>query len=148
MAESEPSEQEASKSASSALLLIYDNAVQAATRQAILKRAGYYVFAVLNPLRALEQFQTNDFPAEICMVITDHMMPGMTGAEFVRALREKQKDLPVLVISGLEEAEGEYQGLNVQFRVKPLMPDNLLASVQRMLSLPEADQERASSSAR
>ncbi len=148
MAGSEPSEQEASKGASSAILLIDDNAVQAATRQAILKRAGYYVFAVLNPVRALEQFQTNDFPAEICMVITDHMMPGMTGAEFVRALREKHKDLPVLVISGLEEAENEYEGLNVQFRVKPLMPDNLLASVQRMLSLPGASQERASSSVR
>ncbi len=148
MAGSEPSEQEDSKGASSAILLIDDNAVQAATRQAILKRAGYYVFAVLNPVRALEQFQTNDFPAEICLVITDHMMPGMTGAEFVRALREKHKDLPVLVISGLEEAENEYKGLNVQFRVKPLMPDNLLASVQRMLSLPEASQERASSSAR
>ena len=148
MAGSEPSEKEASTGASSAILLIDDNAVQAATRQAILKRAGYYVFAVLNPMRALEQFQTNDFPAEICLVITDHMMPGMTGAEFVRALREKQRDLPVLVISGLEEAEEEYQGLNVQFRLKPLMPDNLLASVQRLLSQPEANQERTSSPAR
>ena len=134
MAGSEAPEKEGSKSDSSAILLIDDNAVQAATRQAILKRAGYYVFAVLNPMRALEQFQTDDFPAEIRLVVTDHMMPGMTGAEFVRALREKHKDLPVLVISGLEEAEDEYEGLNVQFRLKPLMPDNLLASVQRMLS--------------
>ncbi len=148
MAGSDLPENEASKNASSAILLIDDNAVQAATRQAILKRAGYYVFAVLNPMRALEQFQNNDFPAEICMVITDHMMPGMTGAEFVRALREKHKDIPVLVISGLEEAEDEYQGLNVQFRLKPLMPDNLLATVQRLLSHVDVDQERTSSPAR
>ena len=33
----------------SAILLIDDNAVQAATRQTILKRAGFYVIAVLNP---------------------------------------------------------------------------------------------------
>ncbi len=39
------------------LLLIDDNAVQAATRQTILKRAGYFVIAALNPARALEQFQ-------------------------------------------------------------------------------------------
>ena len=119
---------------SSAILLIDDNAVQAATRQAILKRAGYYVFAVLSPVRALEQFNTNDFPAEICLVITDHLMPGMSGADFVRALRKEHPDLPILVISGLEEAELEYQGLNVQFRLKPLMPDSLLASVQRLLA--------------
>ena len=31
------------------LLLIDDNAVQAATRQTILKRAGYFVIAALNP---------------------------------------------------------------------------------------------------
>ena len=44
------------------LLLIDDNAVQAATRQTILRRAGYFVIAALNPARALEQFQQSEFP--------------------------------------------------------------------------------------
>ncbi len=35
--------------------------------------------------------------------------------------------MPVLVISGLEEAEDEYAGMNVLFRLKPLPPDHLLA---------------------
>jgi DNA-binding response OmpR family regulator len=118
-----------------AILLIDDNAVQAATRQTILKRAGYYVIAVLNPLRALEQFRSEEFPARIRLVITDHLMPGMTGSEFVKALRETHSDLPVLVISGLEEAEEEYEGLNVLFRLKPLLPDHLLASVHRLVSV-------------
>ena len=83
--------------AASAILLIDDNAVQAATRQTILKRAGYYVIAVLNPQRALEQVQNQEFPAEIKLVITDHLMPGMTGAEFVRELRKSHPTLPVLV---------------------------------------------------
>jgi DNA-binding NtrC family response regulator len=116
------------------VLLIDDNAIQAATRQTILKRAGYFVIPVLNPQRALQQFRDNDFPAEIQLVITDHIMPGMSGAEFVRELRTLQPDLPVLVISGLEEAEEEYQDLNVTFRLKPLLPDNLLASVDRLVN--------------
>ncbi|SDF20420.1 MULTISPECIES: response regulator [Terriglobus] len=116
------------------VLLIDDNAIQAATRQTILKRAGYFVIPVLNPLRALQQFRDNDFPAEIQLVITDHIMPGMSGAEFVRELRTLQPDLPVLVISGLEEAEEEYRGLHVTFRLKPLLPDNLLASVDRLVN--------------
>ena len=120
--------------AGAAILLIDDNAVQAATRQTILRRAGYFVIAVLNPIRALEQFQLNDFPAEIGLVITDHLMPGMTGAEFVTELRKLHPRLPVLVISGLEEAEEQYAGLDVLFRLKPLMPDHLLASVHRMLT--------------
>src|SRR5271170_7410516 len=95
------------------LLLIDDNAVQAATRQTILKRAGYFVIAALNPAWALEQFQRGEFPAEIGLVITDHLMPEMSGSEFVRALRRTHPRLPVLVISGLEEAEQEYTELNV-----------------------------------
>ena len=118
---------------SAAILLIDDNAVQAATRQTILRRAGYFVIAVLNPVRALEQFRSEDFPAEIKLVITDHLMPGITGAEFVTELRKIKPTMPVLVISGLEEAEEQYAGLDVLFRMKPLLPDNLLASVHRLL---------------
>jgi CheY-like chemotaxis protein len=120
------------------VLLIDDNAIQAATRQTILKRAGYFVIPVLNPLRALEQFRENDFPSEINLVITDHIMPGMSGAEFVRELRTFHPSLPIMVISGLEEAEDEYRDLNVLFRLKPLLPDNLLASVDRLIQ-PEED---------
>jgi CheY-like chemotaxis protein len=121
------------------LLLIDDNAVQAATRQTILKRAGYFVIAALNPARALEQFQRHEFPAEINLVITDHLMPGMSGAEFVRTLRKTHPRLPVLVISGMEEAEQEYAGLDVTFRIKPLLPDNLLETVERMIDEGDAN---------
>lgn len=116
------------------VLLIDDNAIQAATRQTILKRAGYFVIAALNPRRALEQIQNGEFSDDIQLVITDHMMPEMSGAEFVRKLRETHPELPVMVISGLEEAEDEYRGLGVTFRLKPLLPDYLLASVQGLMS--------------
>ena len=114
------------------VLLIDDNAIQAATRQTILKRAGYFVIPVLNPQRALEQFQQNEFPAPIDLVITDHVMPGMSGAEFVTELRKSHQDIPILVISGMEEAQDEYTTLNVTFRQKPLMPEQLLSTVAHM----------------
>ena len=114
------------------ILLIDDNAIQAATRQAIIKRADYFVIAVLSPTRALEQFRNREYPAEIDLIVTDHVMPGLTGAEFVRKVREFSPDVPILVISGMEEAEEEYEGLNVHFRLKPLLPDNLLAIVHQL----------------
>lgn len=116
------------------ILLIDDNAVQAATRQTILKRAGYHVIAVLSPERALQQFRENEYPSPIDLIITDHIMPGMTGSEFVRHLREFQPRIPILVISGMVEAEEEYKDLDVEFRLKPLLPDNLLASVHRLIT--------------
>jgi CheY-like chemotaxis protein len=117
----------------SALLLIDDNAVQAATRQTILKRAGYFVIAALNPQRALDQFQRNEYQEEIRLVITDHFMPGMTGSEFVRELRQIHPLMPVMVISGMEEVEEEYGGMNVLFRLKPLQPNDLLITVRNLL---------------
>jgi CheY-like chemotaxis protein len=115
------------------LLLIDDNPIQAATRQTILRRAGYHVIAVLNPERALETFQAEQFPAPIDLIITDHIMPGMNGNDFVRGLRAFSPDVPVLVISGMAEAEEEYKDLSVDFRLKPLLPDNLLAIVHKLV---------------
>jgi CheY-like chemotaxis protein len=117
----------------SAVLLIDDNAIQAATRQTILRRAGYFVIVALSPMRALEQFQRDEFPADISVVITDHTMPGMNGSQFVRELRKTRPNLPVMVISGLEEAEYEYVGMNVQFLLKPLPPDILLSNLREMV---------------
>lgn len=125
------------------VLLVDDNAVQAAIRQTILKRAGYQVIAALNPERALEQLQNDDLPTPVGLVITDHIMPGMSGSTFVRLLRRSHPHLPVMVISGLEEAECEYEGCHVVFRVKPILPDSLLASVHDLLASGEQTAQSA-----
>jgi CheY-like chemotaxis protein len=117
----------------SSILLIDDNAVQAATRQAILRRAGYFVIAALSPVRALEQLRDGSIAEEVHLVITDHIMPAMRGSEFVRQLRVAFPKMPVIVISGLDEAEQEYYSLNVDFRVKPVPPPELLALVASIL---------------
>jgi len=122
-----------------AVLLIDDNAIQAATRQTILRRAGFFVIAALNPVRALDQFRDDSFPARIGAVITDHIMPGMSGAQFVRELRKILPDIPVMVISGLEEAEEEYADLNVRFLLKPLSPDLLLSNLHYLLKQEEQE---------
>lgn len=60
-------------------------------------------------------------------------MPGMDGAAFVRNLRILNAHMPVLVISGLDEAESQYAGLHVTFRLKPLLPEDLLRTVAGLL---------------
>ncbi len=116
------------------LLLIDDNAIQAATRQTILKRAGYFVIVTLNPERALDQLRSGELAAPVDLIITDHMMPGMNGLEFVAHVRDFAPKLPVLVISGLAEAEEEYSHLDVHFRLKPVMPEYLLSTVRDLLN--------------
>jgi CheY-like chemotaxis protein len=120
-------------------LIVDDNPVQTAVRQAILRRAGYFVLAALNPVRALEMVDDKRLPAQISAVITDHVMPGMNGSKFVRELRKARPHLPVFVVSGLEEAEDEYAGLNAHFLLKPLPPDLLLSSLRNLLEAAEGD---------
>jgi DNA-binding NtrC family response regulator len=119
------------------ILLVDDNAVQATVRQAILKRNGYAVITVLNPVRALEQLRSGDFLSEIHLIITDHIMPDMSGSTFVREIRKMQAQMPILVISGLEDAVLEYEGLKIEFRVKPVQPEDLLDCVQQMAGAAE-----------
>jgi CheY-like chemotaxis protein len=40
------------------------------------------------------------------VLVTDHLMPGMTGVELARNLRARRPELPVLIVSGYAEAEG------------------------------------------
>ena len=106
--------------------LIDDNAIQAATRQAILRRAGYFVIAALHPARALEQFQNARFSRRD---LRRHHRPHHARHERIAVrprLRKIQPDLPVMVVSGMDEAEPEYEGMNVVFLLKPLSPDLML----------------------
>lgn len=51
-------------------------------------------------LRLIKAGETPD------LLVTDHLMPGMSGADLARKLRESFEGLPVLIVSGYAEAEG------------------------------------------
>lgn len=115
------------------ILLVDDNCIQATTRKAILARSGADVALACDGRQALAMLDQPGTPRPVALVVTDHLMPGMNGPEFVAQLRLRYPDLPVLVLSGLAEAEDDYQDLDVMFRVKPFPPDELLALVRSLL---------------
>jgi CheY-like chemotaxis protein len=118
------------------ILLVDDNCIQATTRKAILARSGRSVVLASDARQALEFLNTTDPSHPVGLVVTDHLMPGMNGPEFVAQLRRSYPNIPVLVLSGLAEAEDEYRNLDVMFRVKPFPPDELLALVHAVLHGP------------
>jgi DNA-binding response OmpR family regulator len=118
------------------ILLVDDNCIQATTRKAILARAGGNVAVACDGRQALAMLDQAGTLRPVGLVVTDHLMPGMNGPEFVAELRAKFSDLPVVVLSGLAEAEDEYDDLDVIFRVKPFPPDELLALVRSLLAQP------------
>ena len=115
----------------SRILLVDDNHIQSATRRAILEVSGREVCIALEGERALELL--NDPENSIGLIVTDHLMPVMSGPAFVAEVRRRGFTLPVIVLSGLPDAESAYEGLNVVFRLKPFDPDSLIRLVQELL---------------
>jgi DNA-binding NtrC family response regulator len=111
------------------ILVVDDNPVQALTRTAILSRAGHAVSAVYSAEDAFHALDS-DQAHKIGLVITDHIMPGESGSHFIQLLWQRRPGLKVLVLSGLAEAEAEYEGLDITFRAKPIMPEELISLVK------------------
>lgn len=115
----------------SQVLLVDDNPVQLQLRETILRNAGFAVAIATSAESALVLLRTASI--HIGLVITDHLMPGTSGVEFVRRLRGQDVQMPVIVLSGLPGAEDEYQDLNVAFRLKPLAPTELIDLVRERI---------------
>jgi CheY-like chemotaxis protein len=115
---------------SKTVLLVDDNPIQLSARQMVLSQAGLEVQVATSAESALALLRTLSQGKRIGVIVTDHVMPQATGSEFVRLVREVNPTVPVIVISGLPEAENEYEGLNVVFRQKPCLPPELIQLVQ------------------
>jgi two-component system, cell cycle sensor histidine kinase and response regulator CckA len=65
----------------------------------VLKAAGYQTSTAGNAAEAIEAFKNGGFDA----LVTDVMMPGMTGDELARQLRQSERGLKVLYLTGYSD---------------------------------------------
>lgn len=119
------------------VLLLDDNPVQLTVRELVLRKAQIETHVATNAPSALALLRSEVGRQKIGAVVTDHVMPNMDGVEFVKQLRSFNPDLPVIVISGLPDADQEYGDLNVIFRLKPCDPDELITLVKTALDWPD-----------
>jgi PAS domain S-box-containing protein len=117
------------------ILVVDDEAPVRTLMAAALEGHGYRVRTAREGNEALTLFARHR--AEVRLVITDVMMPGMDGPATIRALRKLDPALPVVAASGLAETPGpagprlgEVQG----FLPKPFTTDELLAAVREALA--------------
>jgi DNA-binding response OmpR family regulator len=101
----------------------------------VLRDAGLQVAVATTAESALALLRSDEGNF-IGTIVTDHIMPGTSGAVFVHKLRELKPSVPVVVISGMAEAEDEYEGLDVVFRTKPCPPPELISLVRNLLHRP------------
>lgn len=113
------------------VLLIDDNPTQLRVRETILRGAGFQVSIATTAESALAllRIAANHFG----VIVTDHVLPGASGADFVRELRKADPSTPVVVVSGMPDVDEEYEGLNAVVRQKPLPPQELIELVRERM---------------
>ncbi len=120
----------------SQILLVDDDLIQSTVRNTILSRSGFRVVVARQADEAMLLLERPELLSSLRLMITDHLMPGMNGPELVKHLRTILPSLPVLVLSGLADAESEYEGLQVSFQLKPFPPEEMIRMVNLLLGNP------------
>jgi two-component system, cell cycle sensor histidine kinase and response regulator CckA len=117
------------------VLVVEDEDEVRAFARDVLELGGYTVLEAPSAARALEVGEAH--PAAIDLLITDVLMPGMTGPELARRLRARRPALRVLCMSGYPESAdrrvGGDEGWNAWLE-KPFSPDAMLAKVRDCLT--------------
>jgi CheY-like chemotaxis protein len=81
------------------ILCVDDEENQLAVRKLVLEQAGYSVLAASSGQQALALLA--DHPIDL--VLSDHLMPGLTGTELARQIKAGNPGLPVILISAVNE---------------------------------------------
>jgi two-component system, cell cycle response regulator DivK len=116
------------------VLVADDNADQRALYVAILSHAGFSVIEARDGVEAIARAR-EDRPALIVMDVT---MPGTSGWNAVRAVRDQieTRDIPVIVVTGLagtRDRDASFAAGSDAYLSKPVSPRELLDEVRRFL---------------
>lgn len=130
------SSETASFSGTETILVVEDEEELRNLVVAVLKKGGHQVYWARDGKEALEVLKARE--SEIHLMITDILMPNLTGVDLVRIAREKIPELKVLFMSGYpnaapDEIVGEVKD-NVAFIQKPFDTQSLLKKVREMLN--------------
>jgi CheY-like chemotaxis protein len=117
------------------VLVVDDEAALVALTSEVLKRLGYEPVAFSDGAAALTGFDAA--PQRFDAVIADEVMPGLTGTELARKLRERRADLPILLVSGyigpMMTERAVAAGVD-EILKKPVQSRDLAAALARVLS--------------
>jgi CheY-like chemotaxis protein len=123
--------------ASQLLLLVDDEAAILEMTRLMLEGHNYRILTAVDGAEAIKIFQKHQ--AEIKVVVTDMMMPNMSGPELIRRLLEINSSTKIIGVSGLG-SESALSGLGKTgvhaFLKKPFSTEALLIKINELLAKP------------
>jgi two-component system alkaline phosphatase synthesis response regulator PhoP len=114
------------------ILLVEDEPGLVITLTDMLKGEGYFVESSTNGLEAKDRIGKGTFD----LVILDVMLPGMSGFEVCKSVREQGYAVPILMLTARDRTSDKVHGLRTgadDYLSKPFDPHELLARVEALL---------------
>jgi PAS domain S-box-containing protein len=127
-ARAEPEDAVAKLAAPLRILAVDDDPLILFNTSAMLTDSGHTVTEATSPRHALQLFQ----PGAFDLVVTDHVMPGMTGQQLAEALRAQETGIPIILATGYAELPEGARG-DVVILNKPFGHDEVDAAVAAAL---------------
>lgn len=115
----------------SVVLVVDDDAAVRRLVVNVLGKRGYTVLEAENGADAVSRASQQQEP--VSLLLTDVVMPGMTGEQLAETLRERDPSLRVLFMSGYSEDDFDDLGIRAiggGYLTKPFSPDVLTMAVQ------------------
>ena len=115
------------------VLLVEDEPFVREATRAILERAGYEVLLAEHAVEAMKVYE--ECERQIDLVMTDMVLPGRTGQQLGQDLRERSREVRVLVTSGYGNAEYATEDPDSQtyFLAKPYSRRGLVEKIEKVL---------------
>ena len=129
-----PPEREAPAKGAETILLVEDEAVVRQLVAEILESNGYSVLQAADGPSALELLRRHSDPVEL--LVTDVVMPGMSGPEVAQAVMSMRPGTQVLYISGYTDSAIGHHGVlepGIAFLQKPFSSEDLARKVRAVL---------------
>jgi CheY-like chemotaxis protein len=121
------------------IMLVEDDEAVRNLSRLVLEEQGYTVLAAESGAKAIEAF--GPLATAIDLVVTDVIMPQMSGAELATRLQEMHPEVKVLYVSGYTEEATIHRGVlleGVEFLQKPFTPQGLARKVREVLDKNQA----------
>ncbi len=119
------------------VLIVDDEAELRKSMRLVLTKADYQVADAEDGQQAIEAIRSGDNPLAVSAVICDLVMPKVNGMEAIAFFRSQFPGVPILVLTGhpnIENMTELYKQGVVDYLVKPIAPEKLLAAVEKAVS--------------
>ena len=91
------------------ILCVDDEALPLTLRTLVLQKNGYQVKTASSSADAMQVLHS----CSVDLVLTDQLMPGGTGTELAKSIKQIWPDLPVVLISGVNEIPADATHTNL-----------------------------------